>query len=218
MKKIIFSLAVLFFCLPSFAQLAQGNQLIGARLGIGFQLENSGVSYSDYNRVDWGSLGTEYGLSYYYLVTDSVGIGADVSYGDFEGGDLFVSSDKIDDRTRLFNTFLSARFTSNPANLFRLYMPLGMGVTTSHQHLHIDKGGTKYDNRATDTSFGWFIGAGFEFDLGRGSTWSMGLEARYNAFRVDTDRLTRNAPTAVQGVGNRRLSYMSFQLRVNKRF
>jgi len=218
MKKLIFSLAVLFFCVPSFAQLAQGNQLIGARLGLGFQLENSGVSYSDYSRVDWGSLGAEYGLSYYYLVTDKVGIGADVSYGDFEGGDLFVSSDKVNDRTRLFNTFLSARFTSNPSSAFRLYMPMGIGITTSHQHLHIDKGGTKYENRVTDTSLGWFVGGGFEFDFGRGSDWSMGLEARYNAFSVDTDRLTRNAPPAVKGVGNRHLSYMSFHLRVNKRF
>ena len=61
MKKLFFLLATLFFCLPSFAQLTQGNQLIGARLGLGFQLENSGVSYSDYSRVDWGSLGAEYG-------------------------------------------------------------------------------------------------------------------------------------------------------------
>ena len=218
MKKLFFLLATLFFCLPSFAQLTQGNQLIGARLGLGFQLENSGVSYSDYSRVDWGSLGAEYGLSYYYLITDKVGIGADVSYGDFDGGDLFVSSDKVNDRTRLFNTFLSARLTSNPSGVFRLYMPLGIGITTSHQHLHIDKGGTQYENRATDTSLGWFAGAGFEFDFGRGSDWSMGLETRYNSFSVDTDRLTRNAPAAVKGVGNRRLSYMSFQLRVNKRF
>ena len=143
MKKLLFLLTTLFLCLPSFAQLTQGNRLIGARLGLGFQLENSGVSYSDYSRVDWGSLGAEYGLSYYYLVTDKVGIGADVSYGDFDGGDLFVSSDKVSDRTRLFNTFLSARFTSNPSNVFRLYMPLGIGITTSHQHVHIDKAGSR---------------------------------------------------------------------------
>lgn len=218
MKKIIFSVVVLFLSWPVFAQLPQGQHMIGGRLGLGFQLENSGVSYTPYNRVDWGTLGVDYGLSYYYFLTDYVGVGADVSYGDYEGGDFFVSSEKVDDRTKIFNTMLSARFTANPSDSFRLYMPIGLGITTAQQKLHIDDSGVQYDKKATDTSFGWFVGAGFEFDLGRYSGWSMGFETRYHAFRFDTDRLTRDAPAPIHGDGNRRLSYMSFQLRVNKRF
>ena len=219
MKKIIVSLVALCFCVPAFAQLEQGGHLVGARLGLGFQLQNSGISYTAYNnRVDWGTLGAEYGLSYYYLITDNVGIGADVSYGNFEGGDFFVDSEKVDNTTHLFNTMLSARFTANPENLFRLYMPVGIGITTAHQKLHIDKGGLKYDNSATDTSLGWFVGTGFEFDFGRESDWSMGFEARYNAFRYNTERLIRNAPSVIEGDGKRTLSYLSFHLRVNKHF
>lgn len=218
MKKIIISLVVLLFSMPTFAQLVQGQHLVGGRLGLGFQLENSGISYSPYDRVDWGTLGVDYGLAYYYLLNPYVGVGADVSYGDFEGGQLFVLSEKVDDKTKVFNTMLSARFTANPSDLFRWYMPVGAGLTVARQNMRIKRSGVNYHQKATDASFGWFVGAGFEFDLGRESTWSVGLETRYNTFRFDTDKLVRHAPAAVKGDGNRRLSYMSFQLRVNKKF
>ena len=217
MKKLILSLVVLCACVPAFAQLEQGQHLLGARIGAGFQLENSGISYPD-DRVDWGTLGLEYGLSYYYLITDHFGLGADVSYGNFEGGTFFVSSDKVDDKTQLFNAMLSARFTFNPSNLFRIYIPAGAGLTVAHQHMRIDRHGVDYGEKATDKSFGWFVGAGLEFDLGSGSNWSMGLEARYNMFNYDTSKLTRNAPSTVQDDGNRHLSYLSFHLRINRRF
>ncbi len=206
------------FSLPVAAQIEQGQHLVGGRLGLGFQLENSGISYPNDNRLDWGSLGAEYGVSYYYLLTPRVGIGADVSYGDFGGGTLFEPADDAYDKTQLFQAMLSARFTANPSHAFRWYIPVGAGLTTARQHIHINRHGVDYSKTATDTSFGWFVGAGFEFDLGRASGWSMGVEGRYNAFSFDTDKLTRNAPPAVYGDGNRRLSYLSFQLRVNKRF
>ncbi len=218
MKQILYSFVVLFVCVPSFAQLMQGQHMVGGRLGLGFQLVNSGISYTDSDRVDWGTLGAEYGLSYYYLVTEHIGLGAEVSYGDFEGGDFFVSSDKVDDRTKLVNTMLSMRLTANPSNLFRLYIPLGAGLTTAQQKLHIRRSGVDCDHTATDTSFGWFFGAGLEFDIGRDSGWSMGLEGRCNTFHYNTDKLIRDAPDAVKGDGNRRLSYMSFHLRIDKRF
>ena len=218
MKKIIFFFVMLFLGLPVFAQLQPGQHVIGGRIGLGFQLENSGVSYSAYDRVDWGSLGAEYGLFYYYLVTRHVGIGADLSYGDFDGGELFESNEDVDNKTKLFNAMVSARLIANPDDSFRFYLPLGIGMTSAQQHMRIKKFGIDFDKKATDTSLGWFVGAGFEFDLGESSGWSMGLETRYNMFHYDTEKLTRNAPPAIQGDGNRRLSYMSFHLQVNKRF
>lgn len=217
MKKLLFCLAVLFCCVPAFAQLEQGQHLLGARLGLGFQLENSGISYPD-DRVDWGTLGLEYGLSYYYLITDHIGLGADLSYGNFEGGSFLVSTDKVDDRTQLFNAMLSARFTLNPSNVFRFYIPAGAGLTVARQNMSIDRHGVDYGEKATDNSFGWFAGFGLEFDLGSGSDWSLGLEGRYNMFNYDTSKLTRHAPAAVQDDGKRHLSYVSFHFRVNKRF
>ncbi|MBR3631925.1 MAG: porin family protein [Elusimicrobiaceae bacterium] len=217
MRKAIFSCAVLFLCLPAFAQLEQGQHMLGGRLGLGFQLENSGISYSDSDRIDWGTLGVEYGLSYYYLLTEHIGLGADISYGDFEGGELFNSSEDVDDTTRLFNAMLSARLTANPSSKFRWYIPVGLGITSVQQDIHVDKHGIKYDKKATDTSLVWFVGAGLEFDLGSNG-WSMGLEARYYTFHYDTDKLIRHAPPAITGDGNRRLSYLLFQLLVSKRF
>lgn len=219
MKKIILLCFILLGYTPAFAALEQGDHLIGGRVGLGFQLENSGISYSTYDdRVDWGTLGLEYGLSYYYFITDHIGLGADVSYGDFDGGELFVSVDKVDDETKIINTMLSARLTANPSSVFRLYIPLGIGVTTARQNMKIRVSGVHYEHAATDASLGWFAGAGFEFDLGRESGWSLGLEGRYNAFEFDNDKLVRDAPAAITGAGKRRLSYISLQLRVNKRF
>lgn len=218
MKKIILSLATLFLCVPVFAELTQSQHMVGGRLGLGFQLENSGISYSDYDRVDWGSLGAEYGLSYYYLLTNHVGLGTEISYAEFDGGELFVSNDKVSDETKLFNAMLAARFTANPSNLVRLYMPVGLGLTVARQNMSVRKNGIDYAKKETDTSLGWFVGAGVEFDLGRKSEWSMGFETRYNMFHYDTEKLTHNAPNGITGDGNRRLSYMSFHVQVNKRF
>jgi len=218
MKKLIFSCIILFSCIPAFAHLTQGDRLLGARLGLGFQLENSGITYSGTSRVDWGTLGADCGFAYYYLATDHVGIGVDFSYGDFDGGDLFVSSDKVSDETKLLNTMFSTRLTANPSSIFRWYMPLGLGLTFATQKLEIHTAGLDYSAKDTDVSLGWFVGAGFEFDLGRKSTWSIGFETRYNSFRFHTNGLVRNAPPPITGDGNRRLSYLSFQLRLNKRF
>lgn len=217
MKKIVSSCVMLFCCLPVFAQLTSGQHMVGGRLGLGFQLENSGISYTNDDRVDWGTLGVGYGLSYYYLTTKHIGLGVDISYGDFEGGELFKSSDEVDDKTHLFEAMLSARLTANPSDKFRLYFPVGLGITAARQDIHIDKYGVKYDKKATDTSLAWFIGAGLEFDLGSNG-WSVGLEARYHTFRFDTEKLTRNAPAAVQSDANRRLSYLLFQWLISKRF
>ena len=113
---------------------------------------------------------------------------------------------------------LSARFTANPSDLIRLYIPAGFGLTVAQQHMMIKKYGLDYTRTATDASLGYFVGAGFEFDLGRDSGWAVGFETRYNVFSFDTEKLTRNAPAAIQGDGHRHLSYMSFHVQINKHF
>ncbi len=218
MHKLILCVMMFMLAVPSFAQLTQGQHMAGGRLGLGFQLENSGISYTSDDRVNWGSLGAEYGLFYYYSVTDHIGLGADLAYGDFDGGELFESSEDVDNKTKLFNAMLSARLTANPSSSFRWYLPVGIGLTRAQQNMHIHKNAIHFDQKATDTSLGWFIGAGFEFDLGHHSGWALGLETRYNSFRYDTSKLTAHAPAAIQGDGNRRLSYMSFQVQINKHF
>lgn len=217
MKKLIISLVALFLCVPVFAELSEGQHILGGRLGLGFQLENSGISYPTDNRVDWGTLGAEVSLFYYYMITDHIGLGADIAYGDFDGGDFFVSTDKVDDKTKLLNTMLSAKFVANPSNPVRLYMPVGLGMAITQQDMHIHKGGVDFDKKKIDTSLAWFIGAGFEFDISN-TGWSMGFETRYNSFRYETEKLVHNAPSGITGHGNRHMSYMSLHMQVNKRF
>ena len=220
MKKLLFVFVTLFLSTAAFAQLEVGQHMVGGRVGLGFQLQNSGITYSNYgDTLDWGTLGDEWGLAYYYTVEEHIGLGADLSAAFFDGGDVnFVGSgDDEEMNSRLFNAMLSARFTLNPQNRFRLYVPVGAGLVSSKQKMKVDSGSLHYHKSATDNSFGWFIGAGLESDIGH-SGWSWGLEARLNGFSYDYDKLTDGAPSPIKSKGNRNLSYMSFQLRVSKRF
>ena len=219
MKKLLFFLTVLFLSLPAFAQLEKGQHILDIKGDLGFQLVNSGITYSNYGgRVDWGTLGVEIGASYYYLVSRHFGLGADISYGDFDGGDFtWSATNKVDDTTHLFNAMLASRFTVNPDKRFRLYIPFGLGLTLARQNLYINYYGTEYSKKKTDTSLGLFIGAGLEFDVGHNG-WSWGLETRYNTFWYDTEKIVKDAPSPICGDGNRRYEYMTFRLHISKRF
>jgi len=220
MKKVLLAVVLAFLTLPVCAQLEQGQHMLGGRLGLGFQLNNSGVMYSNQNNsVDWGTLGAEYGLSYYYIATPAVGVGAEITYGDFEGGsfDNLFSSDDAEDDTHFFSVMATARYTANPENRFRFYAPIGLGIVSAHQHLSIDTHTIHYNKKAKDSSVGWFIGVGMEGDIGN-EGWSLGAEARYSAFWFDSDKLTREAPAEVKSRGTRRLDYLTFMVRLSKRF
>ena len=68
MKKLLIFISVLFFSLPAFAQLGQGQNMISGNLGLGFQLNNSGIEYSTGgSKLDWGTLGADYGITYNYF-------------------------------------------------------------------------------------------------------------------------------------------------------
>ena len=218
-KKILFTLVTVLFFVPAFAQLEQGRHMLGLRTGLGFQLQNSGITYSsNESRVNWGTLGAEVGLSYYYILTPHVGVGTDVSYGDYDGTNLTWSfTNTADDSTKLFNAMLAARFTANPAKPVRVYFPFGAGLVAARQNLSIHYHGTNYEKKKTDASLGYFIGVGMEFNFGR-SAWALGLESRYNAFWYDTDKIVRGAPAPIHGDGNRKYEYFSFNINVSKRF
>jgi len=219
MKKLILILATVLLVSPAFAQLEQGQHMLSIRTGLGFQLQNAGISYSSYEgRINWGTLGTEMGLSYYYLITPHLGLGAETWYGDYDGTNLTWSvTNTADDSTQLFNAMLAARFTANPSSPVRIYFPFGAGLVAARQDLAIHYHGTNYEKKKTDTSLGYFIGAGLEFDFGH-SGWALGLESRYNTFWYDTDKLIRGAPAPIYGDGNRKYEYFTFNLSVSKRF
>ena len=219
MKKLLFILTILCISAPAFAQLKAGQQMFDIRGALGFQLQNSGINYSPYNeRADWGTLGAELGLAYYYFLSDSFGVGADFSYGDFDGANLtYSSADKINDYARLYNLMLTARYALNPQSRARIYFPFGFGLSAARQDIDISKSGIKFNNKKTEIVPALFIGAGLEFDVGQNG-WSWGLETRYNAFWYDTDKLIKGAPPAITADGKRRYEYLTFQLRIAKRF
>ena len=219
MKKFLCAFAVLFLSIMAFAQLQEGQQVVNGRLGLGFQTQNSGIVYSSSgSRVDWGSLGAEIGIEYQYLVSKYLGLGAEFSYGDFDGGDFtWSSSDKVDDHTNLYRLMLAGRFNINPDNRVRLYVPFGLGLNIATQDLSIKYGGTSHNKKTTDCGFGAFIGAGIEFDVGHNG-WSWGFDTRYNIFYYDTEKIVSGAPSPIKGDGNRRYEYMIFNLNITKRF
>ncbi len=219
MKKILYVLAVLFLSAPAFAQLQEGQQVLNARLGLGFQTQNSGIAYSSSDsKVDWGTLGVEVGIGYQYLLSKYLGLGAEFSYGDFDGGDLtWSSSDKVDDKTYLYRLMFTGRANLNPDNRARLYIPFGVGLNIATQDLHIKYGGTTLNKRKTDCGLGAFIGLGLEFDVGD-TGWSWGFDGRYNIFYYDTEKIVRGASSPIHGDGNRRYEYMIFNLNITKHF
>ena len=220
MKKLLLILTAALLTTPVFAQLEQGQHLVGGRFGLAFQANSTGIHYGTEGfSVDWGSVGLEYSISYYYLLTKHLAVGGEFTFGDFSGWNVqnLFSSDKVNDDTLLFNNMLSARLTANPDSRIRLYLPLGVGLVTAKQNLNINTTEVQYHHKATDNSIGWFGGLGLEADIGH-QGWSWGLEARYTAFWYDTNKLVRSAPATVKSGGVRRLDYLTFMLRVNKRF
>ena len=220
MKKLLLLLTSLLLCSSAFAQLEKGDQIVGGHLGIGFQMQNSGVEYDNYgSRVDWGSVGTEGGFYYYYALTPHWAVGANVSFGSFDGEDLtFGKNDKLDNHADLINNMLTARLTLNPSRAFRFYVPFGVGLTIASQKIDINYNHVAYNNKYTDYSFGYFVGFGMEGEIAH-SGWTIGTEMRLNGFSYNYGKLVDNAPAQIKVTdSNRHLSYMSFHLTLGKRF
>jgi len=220
MKKLLLFATLLCFAPCAFAALEKGDQIVGGNVGLGFQLQNSGVEYNTAgSRVDWGSLGADIGGYYYYALTPHVAVGGNVSFGFFSGGDITLGkNDNITSYTHIYNNMLSARLTLNPSHAFRFYIPAGAGLTVSRQSIDIYYNHKSYHNKHTDCSFGWFAGLGMEGEI-RESGWSIGTEMRFNGFSYNYDKLVTNAPAPIRATERKRhLSYMSFHLTMSKRF
>jgi len=192
--------------------------MIGGSLGVAAGLQNSGITYStDGDKLDWGTAGMQAALSYYYFPIDFLGVGAEISGGSFNGADKhwYSYSEKFRDHTQVMNLFLSARFTVNPKDRVRFYVPGGAGWTVAEQKLKIKD--PSFEKHSTEVSFGWFAGLGAEWDIWD-DVWSAGVEVRYHTFKYDTDALTHDAPSFVKGEGKRRYSYLVCFFKISKRF
>lgn len=220
MKKLLAVLCAVF-CLGtlSFAEgINAGDQMVSGTVGFGAGLQKSGWQF-DGNDVDWGTFGATFGASYMFFPSEYFGVGVEINDGVFAGEEDDVTvlgvKTEMENAMNVFNLMASFRANLNPQERTRFYIPFGAGLTSATQSIKETVGGWERTESASYNSFGWFVGLGFEIDLGQGN-WSLGGEARYNAFTYDTDKMMRKVDG--DGAGKKDYSYISMAFKASYRF
>jgi len=220
MKKLLAVLCAVF-CLSAFSHaegIQAGDQMVSGTIGFGAGLQNSGWQFNG-NNVSWGTAGATFGVAYQYFPTEYFGVGVEMNDGIFAGEDDDVwalgNHTEMENAMNVFNLMASFRANLNPQNRTRFYIPFGAGLTSATQAIDLTVNGWSRTERATYNSLGWFVGFGFEIDLGQGN-WSLGGEARYNAFTYDTDKIMNKVHG--DGAGKKDYSYLSMVFKASYRF
>lgn len=202
-----------------------GTQLVNGYLGGAAPLQDAGlgdVYYHDgaytfrVNDLDWGDAGVTFGASYLYFLNDYFGLGGEVSgsvFGEAEYDTYSVAGHStIKSSMNTFNAMAVGRVNVNPQSRVRVYFPFGLGLTSAKGEIKLDTPAGDDSTDGTTTSFGYFVGAGVEADLGQ-SNWVLGGEIRYQGFQFDT------AKYDIDGVsGKENYSYLSFMAKVGYKF
>lgn len=224
-------LGVLLGVLFGFAASAQaegitaGTQLVNGYLGGAAPLQDAGlgdVYYHDgaytfrINDLDWGDAGVTFGASYLYFLNDYFGLGGEVSgsvFGEAEYDTYSVAGHStIKSSMNTVNAMAVGRVNVNPQSRVRVYFPFGLGLTSAKGKIKLDTPMGDDSTDGTTTSFGYFVGAGVEADLGQ-SNWVLGGEIRYQGFQFDT------AKYDIDGIsGKEDYSYLSFMAKVGYKF
>lgn len=202
-----------------------GTQLVNGYLGGAAPLQDAGlgdVYYHDgaytfrVNDLDWGDAGVTFGASYLYFLNDYFGLGGEVSGSVFGEAEYDTYSraghSTIKSSMTTFNAMAVGRVNVNPQSRVRVYFPFGLGLTSAKGEIKLDTPMGDDSTDGTTTSFGYFIGAGVEADLGQ-SNWVLGGEIRYQGFQFDT------AKYDIDGIsGKEDYSYLSFMAKVGYKF
>lgn len=220
MKKLAV-LGVLLGVLFGFAASAKaegieaGSQLASGYLGFGVPLQESGIKDGSVE-LDWGDVSVSYGASYLFFPSEYFGAGVEINGNNFTEAE-FSYSDGVNHGTlktsmNVYNYMLAFRANVNPQNRVRFYVPFGFGLTSAKGKI---KGEDYFDDdlSGTTNSFGYFVGAGVEADLGE-SNWVLGGEIRYSGFKFDTDKYADDG----DGFGKKNYSYLSFMAKVGYKF
>lgn len=202
-----------------------GTQLVNGYLGGAAPLQDAGlgdVYYHDgaytfrVNDLDWGDAGVTFGASYLYFLNDYFGLGGEVSgsvFGEAEYDTYSVAGHStIKSSMNTVNAMAVGRVNVNPQSRVRVYFPFGLGLTSAKGKIKLDTPMGDDSTDGTTTSFGYFVGAGVEADLGQ-SNWVLGGEIRYQGFQFDT------AKYDIDGIsGKEDYSYLSFMAKVGYKF
>lgn len=234
MKKLVagvllLGLAVAFPLSTRAKGIEAGQQMIALSVGGAMPLEKAGFSakdigFTDDQEMKWGKVGATAGLSYMYFPSAYFGVGLEGNDAYFVGKKYTTEAagDKYETKTgmNVSNVLLSMRLNVNPKSKYRFYVPFGGGYSWSVNLLEQKNtvGGTttKDTYHVTTGGFGYFGGLGFEMDLGK--RWSLGLEARYNGFLHDTDKIAKTKDNKPKLVGDKDYTYVSGALQIGYHF
>lgn len=198
-----------------------GSQLASGYLGFGVPLQESGIKDGSVE-LDWGDVSVSYGASYLFFPSEYFGMGVELNGNNFTEAEYTyaIGSEygKVKSSMNVYNYMLAFRANVNPQNRVRFYVPFGFGLTSAKGKLKIngyEAGEGYFDEELSGTtnSFGYFIGAGVEADLGE-SNWVLGGEIRYSGFKFDTDKYYNDG----DGFGKKNYSYLSFMAKVGYKF
>ncbi|MBP3513198.1 MAG: outer membrane beta-barrel protein [Elusimicrobiaceae bacterium] len=199
-----------------------GTQLVSGYLGGAAPLQESGIKDPDFGtELDWGDAAVSYGASYLFFPSEYFGMGVEINGNNFTEAEYSVSYygsyGKYKTSMDVYNYMLAFRANVNPQNRVRFYVPFGFGLTSAKGKIKVngyEAGEGYFDGElsGTSNSFGYFIGAGVEADLGQ-SNWVLGGEIRYQGFQFDT------AKYDIDGIsGKEDYSYLSFMAKVGYKF
>lgn len=191
-----------------------GTQLASGYLGFGVPLQESGIKDGSVE-LDWGDVSVSYGASYLFFPSEYFGMGVEINGNNFTEAEYDVYAygrhGKLKTSMNVYNYMLAFRANVNPQNRVRFYVPFGFGLTSAKGKI---KGEDDFDDdwSGTTNSFGYFIGAGVEADLGE-SNWMLGGEIRYQGFQFDTAKYDMDGIS-----GKENYSYLSFMAKVGYKF
>ena len=238
MKKLWLAVLIGLMCVIPGAADAQGikagDQTVSVFLGGAAPLQDSGVYSEDVlgdsvgnEELAWGDSSVSYGVQYMYAVSDYFAFGLEYMGNNFEESDYERSfffdarnwgKEELESKMDLNSFMVAGRFTANPGNKIRFYVPFGLGLTSAKATLDIESklmtGGSLLRDDASDsassTSFSYYLGVGIEGDINE--NWLWGAEARYSGFTFDYDKFDNS------NLGKKDLSYMSILLKLSYKF
>ncbi len=147
----------------------KGNGMLSLELGGGIP-----VSYDMKDNVKSGFM---WGVSGLYSVTDSAALGLEIS-GFYAGEKTEYYGIKEEVKGDIHQFMLAGRLYANPADQFRFYVPIGLGLALAHMKDSVSVSGNSFSDSHTSGSFAMYAGVGVEGDIS--DRVVLGIEGRYN--------------------------------------
>lgn len=194
----------------------KGDTLFSLFAGPAFPLNKSGIKVESdlgMKELEWGNTGTQYGFSVLQFINSYLGAGVEVSGMTTAHASKWVDDEKLKTSMNLINAMLTARVNVNPHNPVRFYIPFGAGITSAQGKVKVADS-DEASIKARTNSFGYFVGAGLETNLGS-KGGAIGIETRYTGFRFNTDKFGDDGEKIA---GKRNYRYLSVLLKLSYRF